>query len=463
MKRSYEIDMSEGKLFGKLVSFAIPLLLSGLLQLAFNAADLIVVGRFAGELSLAAVGSNGALVALILNVLMGLGTGTNILVSRYFGAKNEKALLDAVQTTVIVAIIGGVIFGIAGILISGLLLQAMGTPETVLPLAKLYLRIYFCGLPIMILYNFSSAVLRAVGDSRRPLYFLSIAGVLNVGMNLIFVIVFHMGVAGVAIATVMSQCVSCVLTLRCLIKSKTICRLVLRPLRFSWTAFKEIIRIGLPAGIQGSLFSISNVLIQSSINYFGDMTMAGNAAAANIEAFLFVSMDAMNQSAVASVSQNMGARKYPRTRSAVRTCLLMEFIVATVLGGITVLFRRQLVGIYTSEEAAIAAGCIRIIILGVAYFTNGMQHMMTGVMRGLGYSILPTCITLAGICGFRVVYIYTYFAAHKTLEVLYASYPISWVLTIAAQLICYFTLRNRAYRRNEEKFVKRLAEQSAGN
>ena len=461
MKKNYEIDMSQGKLFGKLISFAIPLLLSGMLQLAFNMADLIVVGRFAGELSLAAVGSNGSLVALILNVLMGLGTGTSILVSRYFGAKDEKHLLDAVQTTVIVAIIGGVIFGGAGIALSGVLLNAMKTPDTVLPLAKIYLRIYFCGLPVMITYNFSSAALRAVGDSRRPLVFLTIAGVLNVILNLIFVIVFHMGVAGVAIATVASQCVSCVLTLRCLIRSKTMCRLVLKPFRFSWKAFGEIVRIGLPAGIQGSLFSISNVLIQSSINYFGDMTMAGNAAAQSIEAFLFVSMDAMNQAAVASVSQSMGAREYQRTRKAVRMCLAMEFVVATALGLITVAFRRQLVGIYTSEEAAIEAGCTRIIILGTVYFTNGMQHMMTGVMRGLGYSILPTCITLMGICGFRVIYIFTYFAAHKTLAVLYASYPISWVLTIAAQLICYFSLRKRAYEKNEQKYLQRLAEEAS--
>ena len=458
MKKGYEIDMSKGRLFTKLVSFAIPLLISGILQLAFNAADLIVVGRFCGGNSLAAVGSNGALVSLIINVLLGLGTGTSVMVSRYFGAKDEKSLLNAVRTTVIVAVIGGVIFGAAGIACSSLLLRAMGTPDEVLPLAQLYLRIYFVGLPVIILYNFSSAVLRAVGDSRRPLLFLSIAGVLNVGMNVLLVTVVKLDVAGVAIATVFSQCVSCFLTVRCLVRSKTMCRLVLRPFTFSWKQFGEIVRIGLPAGIQGSLFSISNVLIQSSINSFGATFMAGNSAAANIEAFLMVSMDAMNQAAVASVSQNMGAREYPRTRKAVRICVLMEFCVSVVLSFLTITFRRQLVGIYTSDQAAIDAGSIRLVVLGALYFTNGLQHMLTGVMRGHGYSILPTCITLMGICGFRVIFIYTYFAAHHTPEVLYASYPISWVLTIAAQLICYFSLRKRAYEKNELKYQQTLAE-----
>ena len=458
MKSRYEIDMSKGRLFTKIVSFAVPLLFSGILQLAFNAADLIVVGRFAGESSLAAVGSNSALVSLVINVLLGLGTGTSVVVSRYFGAKAEKALQDAVRTTVIVAVIGGVLFGILGILLASPLLRIMGTPEEVLPLAKLYLSIYFGGLPIIILYNFSSALLRAVGDSRRPLVFLAIAGVLNVGMNLVFVIVFHMDVAGVAIATVLSQCVSCGLTLRCLLKSDTICRLKLHPLTISKEQFAEIMRIGLPAGIQGSLFSVSNVLIQSSINSFGSIVMAGNSAAASVESFLFVSMDAMNQAAIASVSQNMGAREYARTRKAVRCCLLLEVGVSVFLSFFSITFRRQLVGIYTSEPAAIEAGAIRLLVLGVLYFTNGMQHMLTGVMRGHGYSILPTCITLMGICGFRVIFIYTYFAAHRSLEVLYASYPISWILTIIAQAVCYFLLRNRAYEKNERKYRAAAAE-----
>ena len=453
MKNSFEIDMSEGRLFKKIISFSIPLMISGILQLAFNAADLIVVGRFAGENSLAAVGSNGALVSLIVNVLLGMGTGTSVLVSRYFGAKDETRLLDTVRTTVMIAVVGGIAFSVLGIAVSGWLLRLMGTPEGVLPLAEIYLRIYFAGLPVIVLYNFTSAALRAVGDSRRPLYFLAIAGVLNVGMNLFFVIVFHMDVAGVALATVLSQCVSCFLTVRCLVRSKTICRLEMRPFRFSGEQFKEIVRIGLPAGIQGSLFSVSNVLIQSSINSFGAMVMAGNSAAASIESFLFVSQDAMNQAAVASVSQNMGARHYDRTRKAIRCCLLLTFSVSVILSTCAMLLRRQLVGIYTSEPAAIDAGCVRLMVLGIFYFTNGIQHMLGGTMRGHGYSILPTCITLLGICGFRIVWLSTYFASHRTLEVLYASYPISWFITIFAQSICYFLLRKKAYAKNELRYA----------
>ena len=458
MQNKYEIDMSQGKLFTKIVSFAVPLLLSGFLQLAFNAADLIVVGRFCGENALAAVGSNTPLITLVINILLGLGTGTSVMVSQYYGAKDEKQLLDAVRTTVIVGVIGGIIFGAAGVALSGILLIAMTTPEPVLPLATTYLQIYFAGLPVIILYNFTSAVLRAVGDSRRPLAFLTIAGVLNVVLNLIFVVPFHMGVAGVAIATVLSQCISCVLTLRCLLKSDSICRLELHPRSISREQFREMLRIGLPAGIQGSLFSISNVLIQSSVNSFGPIVMAGNSAAASVESFLFVAIDAMNQAAVASVSQNMGARKYDRTRRAVRCCLLMEFFLSVALSCLSIAFRRQLVGIYTPDPEAIEAGAVRLVIMGVLYFLNGMQHIMTGIMRGHGYSILPTCITLACICGFRILFIYTYFAAHRTLQVLYYSYPISWILTIVAETVCYYALRSKAYERNELKYQKILAD-----
>lgn len=452
MKRNYEIDMSQGALVSKIISFAVPLMLSGILQLAFNAADLIVVGRYAGENALAAVGSNNALVSLIVNVLLGLGTGTSVLVSRYYGAKNDKSLLETVQTTEIIAVVGGILFSIIGITISKWLLGVMGTPEEVLPLAVIYLRIYFSGLPVIVLYNFTSAVLRAVGDSRRPLFYLAIAGVLNVGMNLVFVIVFDMSVAGVALATVLSQCVSCFLALRCLVVSKTNCRLEYRSFIFSKTQFIEILRVGLPAGIQGSLFSISNVIIQSSINSFGAMVMAGNSAAASIESFLFVSQDSMNQASIAAVSQNMGAREYARVRKSVRTCILMTFAVSVFLSSFTMLFRRSLISIYTSEADAISAGSVRLIILGMVYFTNGIQHMLGGTMRGHGYSLLPTCVTLLGICGFRIIWIYTVFAKYHTLELLYLSYPISWVITICAELVCYFSLRNKAYQKNELRY-----------
>ncbi len=447
--------MTFGRLLPKLLGFAVPVLLSGVLQLAFNAADLIVVGRFCGENALAAVGSNMALVSLLVNVLMGMGTGSSVLAARYFGAKDERQMRDTVETTVIVAAVGGVAFALLGFFLSGPLLVLMDTPEEVLPLATLYLRIYFCGLPVMALYNFCSAILRSVGDTRRPLYYMAIAGVLNVALNVFFVVVVRLSVAGVAIATVASQCVSCFLVLRCLRRSDGIYRLRRGRLHFSVPQFKKLLAIGIPAGIQGSLFSISNVLVQSSVNSFGAAVMAGNSAAGSIEAFGFCAQDSINQAAVASVSQNMGAREYGRTKKAVLYCSLLEILFSVVLSGMFMIFRRPLLGIYTHDADAILAGSTRMLVLGAVYFLNGLQNMMTGAIRGHGFSYLPTGITLLGICGFRVIWITTAFAATHSLIVLYLSYPISWVLTAAAQYICYFSTRNKAFRRNEAQYASR--------
>lgn len=441
--------MTVGSLLPKLFAFALPVLLSGVLQLAFNAADLIVVGRYCGENALAAVGSNMALVSLLVNVLMGMGTGASVLAARYFGARDEKQMQETVQTTVIVAAVGGVGFAVLGFFLSAPLLVLMSTPAEVLPLATLYLRIYFCGLPVMALYNFCSAILRSVGDTRRPLYYMAIAGALNVVLNVFFVVVMQLSVAGVAIATVVSQCVSCFLVLRCLRRSDGIYRLQRGKLHFSPVQFKKLLTIGVPAGIQGSLFSISNVLVQSSVNSFGAAVMAGNSAAGSIEAFGFCAQDSINQAAVASVSQNMGAREYPRTKKAVLYCTLLEIAFSVVLSGCFMLFRYPLLSIYTKDAEAMAAGSTRMLVLGAVYFLNGLQNMMTGAIRGHGYSYLPTAITLMGICGLRVVWITTAFAATRSLIVLYLSYPISWLITSAAQYICYFATRNRAYARNE--------------
>jgi len=449
--KKYEIDMTEGAMLPKLIRFSVPVMLSGILQLAFNSADLIVVGRFAGDHALAAVGSNTALVSLIINVLLGLCTGTSVVTARFFGAKDENNLKDTVSTSMIIGAAGGVIFALIGILLAEPLLTLMGTPEEVLPLAALYLRIYFAGLPILEIYNFASSVLRAVGDTRRPLYYLFAAGVLNVGLNLFFVIVLHMSVAGVGLATVISQCLSAGLTLLSLIRTQSIYRFDIRRIRFSKAAFSQIIRIGLPAGIQGSLFSVSNVIIQSSVNSFGPMVMAGNSAAISIEAFIFTSLDAVNQSSIASVSQNMGARKYDRTKRAVLCCLLMEFVIGGVFGWAMRIFARPLIGIFTQGEEAIAAGVLRVSLLGVVYFSNGMQHLMGGVMRSHGYGILPTCVTFMGICGFRIIWVFTVFAHFRTMEALYISYPVSWVITAVAQSIFYLALRRRAWAKNEER------------
>lgn len=452
MNKKHEIDMSVGRMLPKLLAFTIPLMLSGVLQLAFNAADLIVVGRFAGETALAAVGSNTALVSLVVNVFLGMGTGASVLVSRYYGAKDEKSLSETVQTTVLVAAIGGVLFGILGLFAAGPLLKLMGTPEDVLPLAKLYLRIYFCGLPVIGLFNFSSAVLRAVGDTRRPLLYMAIAGVLNVLMNLFFVIVLEMSVAGVAIATVLSQAVSCFLTLRCLRRSDGIYRLPKGKLRIYGAQFRQLARIGLPAGIQGSLFSISNVIIQSSVNSFGYMVMAGNSAAASIEAFVFCAQDSVAQAATAAVSQNMGARTYDRTKRAVLCCTLLEVGFSVTLSIVMILLRRPLLGIYTSDAEAIAAGSVRMVIIGSGFFLNGLMNMMNCAIRGHGYGLLPTAITLIGVCGLRLVWIYTVFAADPGMKLLYLSYPLSWLLTTSAQYICYFTVRKKAFDQAEAEY-----------
>ncbi len=438
----------------KLFAFALPVMLSGVLQLAFNAADLIVVGRFCGEAALAAVGSNMALVSLLVNVLMGMGTGASVLAARYYGARDERQMRAAVETTVLVAAVGGVGFAALGFFLSGPLLVVMSTPPEVLPLARLYLRIYFCGLPVQALYNFCSAILRSVGDTRRPLYFMAIAGVLNVLLNVFFVVVVKIGVAGVAIATVASQCVSCFLVLRSLRLSDGIYRLQGWKLHFSPAQFRKLLAIGVPAGIQGSFFSISNVLVQSSINSFGAAVMAGNSAAGSIEAFGFVAQDSINQAAVASVSQNMGGREYARTKKAVLCCTLLEIAFSLVLAGCFMLFRYPLLSIYTGDAEAMKAGSTRMLVLGAVYFLNGLQNMMTGAIRGHGYSYLPTAITLLGICGFRVVWITTAFAATHSLIVLYLSYPISWFLTAAAQYTCYFAVRNKAFQRNEDQYAK---------
>jgi putative MATE family efflux protein len=448
MNKRHEIDMSKGRLLPKLLAFSLPLMLTNMLQLTFNTMDLVVVGHFAGGNSLAAVGSNGALITLIVCVLGGLGTGSSVLVSRFFGAKDEKSIQETVQTTVIVAVAGGVLVGILGIILAKPLLKLMGTPAEVLPLAALYLCIFFGGMPVTVLYNFVSAILRAVGDTKRPLYYLSLAGVLNVIMNLIFVIVFHLDVAGVAIATVLSQCVSCALTVRCLVKSDAIYRLDLRNIRFSKKQFMQLLRIGLPAGIQGSLFSLSNMTIQSAINSFGAVSMAGNSAGVSIESYCFTAQDSISQAAQTSVSQNMGASQFDRTKKAVLQCTILEVVISSLLCYSALIFRYPLVGIFTPDKAAIAAGATRLFINMSIYFMNGLMNMMNGVMRGHGYSVLPTAISLLGICLFRVVWVSTVFSWNPSLTVLYISYPISWTATTAALYISYFAIRKRAFAKN---------------
>ena len=445
--KSYEIDMCNGPLLGKILLFSIPLMLSGVLQLLFNAADIVVVGRFAGHQALAAVGSTSALINLLVNVFIGLSVGTNVMVANYYGAGDRERLSQTVHT----AILSSIICGLALIFIGGFLakpmLTLMGTPDDVLHQAALYMRIYFAGMPVFMLYNFGAAILRAVGDTRRPLYYLLIAGVLNVGLNLIFVIVFHMGVAGVALATVISQIVSAFLVIRALMNSDDMIRLELKKLKIHPARLRKMIRIGLPAGMQGAIFSVSNMLIQSSINSFGSIAMAGSTAAGNIEGFVYTAMNSFYQTALSFTSQNMGAGKYKRVGRILILCQICVTITGLVLGNGSYLFGRQLLGIYSSDPQVIAYGLLRMSYLCIPYFLCGNMDVMVGSLRGMGYSIMPMLVSLAGACGIRVIWIYTIFRMNHTLETLFTSYPISWTITAVVHLICFMI----AYRKLKEK------------
>ena len=441
--KSYEIDMCNGPLTGKLLRFAIPLMFSGILQLLFNAADIIVAGRFAGHQALAAVGSTSSLINLLVNVFIGLSVGTNVLCANYIGAKQEKAVSETVHTSVLLSLICGVILIFIGVLLARPLLTLMGTPEDVLNQATLYMRIYFVGMPATMLYNFGAAILRAVGDTKRPLYFLFASGVVNVILNLIFVIVFHLGVAGVAIATVISQCISALLVLRCLIHEEGMYRLHLNKLKIHKNRLILMIRIGLPAGMQGAIFSISNVLIQSSVNSFGSVAMAGNTTSQNIEGFIYNAMNAVYQANLSFTSQNFGGKKYSRINRIMVTCLGVVTAVALGMGIPAYLCGHALIRIYSSDPEVIVYGMRRLAVFGTTYFLCGIMDTMVGSIRGLGYSVMPMCVSLLGACGLRIVWIFTVFQVYHNLTVLYLSYPFTWIVTATAHMICFYIVRRK--------------------
>lgn len=436
-KKSYEVDMLNGPLRGKLLIFAIPIMLSGILQLLFNAADIVVVGQYAGSDSLAAVGSTSSLVNLLVNVFIGLSVGTNVLVARFYGAGKKEALKETVHTAILTSIVSGILLIGLGITLAEPILRLMGSPENVLGKSALYLRVYFLGMPAVMLYNFGSAILRAVGDTKRPLYFLTVAGVINVILNLIFVVVFHMDVAGVALATVISQCVSALLIVRCLMKEEGMYRLELSKLRIKKDKLLQILRIGLPAGFQGAIFSISNVLIQSSVNSFGSIAMAGNTAGSNLEGFIYTSMNSFYQTAVSFTSQNYGAKKYGRIRKILFCCLFFVTAVGLSMGITSVLLGGTLLKLYSPDPEVIRYGLARMEIICTFYFLCGIMDVMVGSIRGMGYSIMPMIVSLLGACAFRVIWIFTIFAQERTLTCLYISYPISWALTALAHIICF--------------------------
>lgn len=442
-KKSYEMDMCSGPIMKKLLIFALPVMLSGVLQLLFNAADIVVVGRFAGSDSLAAVGSTGSLVNLLTNLFIGLSVGTNVLVARYYGANKPKDVEETVHTAVLTSIISGCALIVAGVVLAKPLLLLMGSPENVIGKSVLYLRIYFLGMPAMMLYNFGSAILRAIGDTRRPLYFLSVAGVINVVLNLFFVICLHMDVAGVAAATAISQCVSAILIIRCLMKETGVCHLDLKKLSINGKKLLEIIRIGLPAGMQGAIFSLSNVVIQSSINSFGSVAMAGNTAASNIEGFIYTAMNSFYQTSVSFTSQNYGAKAYDRINKILFGCLFYVTFVGAIFGNLAYLCGEDLLRIYSTDPEVIAYGMKRMAVICTTYFLCGVMDTMVGSIRGMGYGVMPMIVSLLGACGLRMLWIFTVFAEHRSLDVLYISYPISWTITAVAHFVCFLIVKRR--------------------
>ncbi|WP_207732847.1 MULTISPECIES: MATE family efflux transporter [Erysipelotrichaceae] len=444
MKRSYEMDMCHGPLFSKIIMFAIPLILSGVLQLLFNAADIVVVGRFTGSHALAAVGSTSSLINLLVNLFIGVSVGANVLLGKFCGAQDYKNASETVHTAIYIAIWGGVIMIFAGLILARPLLELMGTPMDVIDLSVLYMRIYFIGMPAFMIYNFGAAILRAVGDTKRPLYFLTVAGVVNVLFNLLFVIVFKMGVAGVALATIISETISAGLIILSLMQSDGILRLHLKEMKFHKDKVAGMLKIGLPAGLQGMIFNISNVLIQSSVNSFGSVVMAGNTAASNIEGFVYTSMNAIYQTSLSFTSQNMGAKQYHRIDKILLQCLGVVTAVGLVLGVGAFLCGHTLLGIYSSSEDVITHGISRLSVVSASYFLCGIMDVMVGSLRGMGYSIMPMLVSLTGACLFRVIWIFTIFQMEHTLFSLYISYPISWILTFSAHVICYLVVRRKA-------------------
>lgn len=441
----YEMDMCSGSILKKILLFTLPLMCSSLLQLLFNAADIIVVGRFAGDNSLAAVGSTSSLINLLTNFFMGLSVGANVLVARFFGAKNQKDLTETVHTAMMLSLYSGVILTVIGLAGAKRILLWMNTPEDVLPLAALYLRIYFLGMTAMMLYNFGSAILRAIGDTKRPLYYLTIAGVINVLLNLLFVIVLRMDVAGVAAATAISQCVSAVLIIRCMMREQGSIHLELSSLRVHGDKFRRILQIGLPASFQGILFSFSNVIIQSSVNSFGAVTVAGNSAGANIEGFVYVSMNAFHQAAISFTSQNVGAAKYERVNKILYTAQMCVIAAGVVFGNLAVLFGYPLLRMYTTSPAVMEAGMRRLEIICRFYAFCGMMDVMVGSLRGLGYAVMPMVVSLVGACGLRLFWIFTFFRMEQfhTVTSLYLTYPASWLLTFLAHVVCFAVVRRK--------------------
>lgn len=432
-------DLTSGPLTIKIIKFIIPLMLTGILQLLYNAADSIVVGHYDGSSALAAVSSVGALINLLVNAFMGLSVGAAVVVAQDYGAKDYEGVSKTVHTSYLISIIGGIVVGAIGLIFSRQFLIWMESPEDVLPLSTEYLMIYFTGTPANMAYNFGASILRSVGDTKRPLYFLTISGLVNVILNLVLVIVFHMGVAGVAYATIISQILSAVMVIVYMMKSKDCVRFVPKNMRIYGDKLKKMLYIGLPAGFQGTVFSLSNVVIQSAVNSFGSLVMAGNGAASSLEGFTYTAMNSVYQASLTFVGQNVGAKKYDRINKVQGVCLVLVTIIGLVFGVTTYCLGEPLLSIYLpNDPEAIPYGIIRMSYIALPYFLCGMMEVMVGGQRGMGMSFIPMINALLGSCVLRIVWISTVFAADPTLFTLYISYPISWIVTTLAHTVFYF-------------------------
>lgn len=432
----------------KILRFSVPLMMSGIMQLMFFAVNMVVVGRFRGSDALAAVGATFTLTELLLFVFMGLATGANVLVARYCGAKDNEGIEKTVHTAITASLIGGVVIGIIGILVSKPLLRMTGTPDNIIDQSAVFMRIFFAGLPTIALYNFGSAILRAVGDTKSPLFYLSIAGVLNVGLSLFFVIGLNMSIAGVATASVIAQSLSAGLVLRALVKSKSAYALRLRELRIDWSKLLMMVKIGVPEGLQGMMFGISNVLIQSSINSFGTDVIAGNTAAISIEGFVYAALNAFPQAAISFTGQNIGAQKFTNINRIFFLCCSMALLAASVLCTLMVVFRVPLIGIYESSAKVLEIGALRLFVIGIAYVLISLNNITAGVMRGMGASLLPAIVCFLGICVFRVVWVETVFQVHRSFLTLMLSYPISWVITLSVNVACLYVVKKKIIARS---------------
>ena len=446
-KSGQTMDMLSGSLFDKLLLFAIPLALSSILQQLFNSVDVAVVGHFAADpaVATAAVGSNGPIINLIINLFVGVSVGANVIISNYIGEGNKGKIESAVHTSMAVAILSGFIVLVIGLAISGPVLRAMNTPESVLPYAEEYLRIYFLGMPFVMIYNFGSSVLRSIGDTKRPLICLCVSGVLNALLNMFLVIVFHLDVAGVAIATVLSNGVSAVLVILFLVKEKNEIHLDLRRLRIAKPDFVRMLKIGVPAGLQSMVFSLSNVIIQSVLNGFGTSAVAGSAVALNYENFSYFIIAAFNQTAVTFTSQNYGARNYERCKRVFRFCMLTSIVLTGMMSWTFILGRHFFISIFTSDAEVARYAAIRMVMILSLNILSNTYEIGGAALRGIGYSMTPAILTVFGTCVFRLFWAYTICRIYHTFEVLLAVYPISWIITGSAVLIAYFIIRRRVF------------------